>query len=104
MEVAAISHGMSSVLAGKKVDNHIIRTIRLRRVDNGKVAQRTHHLVMLIHIGGYVKMRTSCHRKRSLGYIQVVKVCLIQFRGNRSIYVLAKKGVKTDSAVKKRIP
>ena len=66
MEVATISHGMSSVLACKEVDGHIIRTICLHRVDNRKVADIALHLIVLVHIRSNIKMSTSGNGQWSL--------------------------------------
>ena len=95
---------MSSVLARKEVDGHIIRTISLHRVDNRKVADITLHLVMLVHIRSNIKMSTSGNGQWSLSDIETIEVCLVKFRGYRCINILAQKGIKTDGSVKERIP
>ena len=95
---------MGSICTCKEVDGHIIRPICLHRVYDCKVAQISHHLVVLVHIGGQIKMRTSRNSQWSLCKIETIEVGLVKFRGYRSIHLLAKKGIKTDSSVKKRIP
>ena len=89
MEVAHIGHHMGSVPTGEQVNSNVARAIDMLVITHHKVAHRSFHLIVLLHVGVDIQMGASANGQWRLGKSQSGEVGIGDISDNGSAQTLA---------------